>query len=86
MQTFGLRAVIAAGLDGNDPDTLEMLFAWADVILVVGEKYLADKVPSQWRMKMHHLDVGSDKWGWHQHGRLMAKLRPEIEAIMRCPY
>jgi predicted protein tyrosine phosphatase len=60
---FGLKAVLACGLEKNDPDTLRMLFNWADVVIVVGENHLFRLVPEEFLAKAVHLSIGGDRWG-----------------------
>jgi predicted protein tyrosine phosphatase len=50
---------IAVGVDKHTPETLEMLYAWSDIIIVT-DKNLAGKIPEKYRSKMKIWDVGPD--------------------------
>ncbi len=79
---WGMQKVLACGLDKNDAETLEMLFRWADVILVVGEQRLADKIPAEHRAKMYHLDIGLDTYRNCFSRELHDKLAPKLQALL----
>lgn len=73
------RSVLACGLERNDTTTLQMLFEWADVIVVAGEAELAARVPAEYVSKLLHINIGKDIWGdpfavdlAHQVTRLLA--------------
>lgn len=50
---------IAAGFEGNEPETLEMLFNWADVIVTMRE-FFQQYIPEQYRDKLRFIEVGED--------------------------
>lgn len=50
---------LSAGLKTNKPETLEMLFEWADKIIVPQEELLA-LIPNQYTHKIKFYDIGPD--------------------------
>ncbi len=80
---YGFRKVLACGLEKNDAETLCYLFAWADVILVVGSPGLLEMAPLGYAHKTRHLDVGPDRWGHYGHPELREILRPMIERLVK---
>lgn len=54
--------VLNCGLDKNSQTTQEMLFNWAEKIIVV-EKIMTLKIPSEYLKKTITLEMGEDKWG-----------------------
>ena len=81
-EKYGMDNVLACGIDRNGTETLDMLFAWADVIVVAGEQRLADKVPSQWFHKLIHFDIGEDRWGNAFSESLANRLMPMVKQVI----
>ncbi len=50
---------IAAGFEGNEPETLDMLFQWAEIIIVMRE-WFKTKIPDRYHNKVRIIDVGED--------------------------
>lgn len=80
---FWLKAAgqdaIAAGVLWNEPETIAMLAAWADVI-TVAEARLSEKVPESQRHKITlDFEVGPDVWGVHLIGDLRERYVPIIK-------
>ena len=71
--------VLACGWQWNTPETREMLYAWADLIIVM-QPYIAEHVPEKYHnnpngtRRLYCFDVGPDVWGMAQHPELRAKL------------
>jgi hypothetical protein len=75
--------VLACGWQWNSPETREMLYDWADIIIVM-EAYMAKHVPEKHHFNSNGLrkllcfDVGPDVWsntlGGATHPELTAKL------------
>ena len=61
---------IAASLEKNSNDTLDMLFEWADTIIVVQES-MKDFIPKLYHKKLLVLDIGPDRWGQSLHPELL---------------
>jgi predicted protein tyrosine phosphatase len=76
-----LPNVLVAGLEKNGPETLDMLFRWADHILVVGDTDLLERVPELFRSKRVFLGVGKDRWGHYDHADLLRVLRRLIAEL-----
>lgn len=76
---FEFRKVIACGWELNDKDTVQMLYDWADVVLIVGR-------PSEWNLplpkdKVRAIDIGPDIYGDYTHPALLDVLLPKIKAL-----
>jgi len=52
---------LACGWEKNNPDTLEMLFNWADHILVMEDDF-KKFIPEKFKNKLIVTDVGFDRW------------------------
>lgn len=50
---------LTAGLSYHTPETLKMLFDWADVIIVPDEKLLA-LIPEEYKSKIKFYNIGED--------------------------
>ncbi len=79
--TYYMRNVLAAGLEKHSPETLDMLFNWADIIIVSGEKDLTKHVTH--KDKLIHLDIGLDVWGHYGHPKLNEKLKPLVAKLFQ---
>lgn len=65
LKDWYFQDALAAGLVANTPETLKMLFEWADVILLTDtsldpKNYVHSDVGKE---KMYNFDVGKDRWG-----------------------
>ena len=79
---LGFRRVLSVGLEKLGPEDLEVLFAWADRVLVVGEEALVKKIPPQWGAKVLHVDVGPDVYFTYFNPALMARVGPELDRLV----
>lgn len=52
---------IPAGLMTNSKETLEMLYKWADIIILTEDKQITD-IPIEYRQKVKLFDVGEDNY------------------------
>lgn len=74
---FRDHEVLAAGSDSLSQDTLQMLYAWADRVIVLDKALLPDaEVPAS---KLLLWDVGPDRF----HVKHEAKFNPELVGILR---
>src|ERR1039458_813788 len=76
------QEALASGLVANSPETLLMLFDWADIILVtdtslVIQNYVPNDVAPE---KFHDFNVGKDVWGEPGHPELVKIMTEKIEA------
>ena len=86
---YGMDA-LACSWECNVPDTLKMLFEWADGILLL-EGYMISHVPEDYKAKTFIVDVGPDRWsdtihpcgGGVNQADLLAKLRPMLQAMIK---
>ena len=69
---------LAAGWRWNTPETLELLFSWADKIILMQECF-QDKVPSTHHNKVVVLDVGIDCYGTPFHPVLQENLNNRLQ-------
>ncbi len=58
------------GLEAAAPDTQDMLFKWADRIVLTDKRFV-DKIPAAYSGKLKVYDVGRDRW----HGLWSRDLR-----------
>lgn len=65
--------VIPIGYFGNTEETKEMMFEWADYIVVMQEHYLK-YVPREHKHKTHVCEVGPDTYKYSKHSRLIDKV------------
>ena len=81
---FGHEA-IAASLEKLEPDTLDMLYRWAEVIVVVEQQYL-QLVPDEHAAKVRLVDIGPDRWGMSNHEGLVAEImKHDLAEILGIP-
>lgn len=62
---------IAASWEKNSPETKEMLYNWADYIVVMQSKF-KEHIPEQFHDKLRVVDVGEDRFGYAFHPDLQA--------------
>lgn len=79
---MGVFDAIAMGVETASPETQKMLLEWADKIIVVGQKYIYDKVPKGFEDKMHWLDIGPDVWRNPTDENLLGLLYPMLEDVI----
>lgn len=65
---------LTAGLEYHTPETLRMLFEWADVI-TVPEKKLLDLIPEEYKHKIKFYDIGEDVYPRHHNPELLRKAK-----------
>jgi predicted protein tyrosine phosphatase len=68
---------IAIGIEAASNDTKEMLFEWADSIIVVDET-LADGIPNTYWSKLNVWDVGPDRYFLGFHPELLEQFAKYI--------
>lgn len=52
---------IAAGFEGNSAETLNMLFNWAEIIVVMRE-FFQKYIPDKYKSKIRFIEVGEDTY------------------------
>lgn len=52
---------LSCGFRTNSKETLEMLFEWADIIILMQADFIR-VVPIKYHHKVHVIDVGPDRW------------------------
>lgn len=70
---------LTAGLAYHTPETLKMLFEWADVITVPEEKLLA-LVPEEYKAKVKFYNIGPDIYKRPHNPELLSIARKLMEA------
>ena len=78
---YGMDA-LACGWEGNTPETLEMLFNWAEAIIIMEAKFVS-YVPDQYRSKVFVVDVGPDRWFNSLHPDLLNTIRPILARMVK---
>jgi hypothetical protein len=68
--------VIPIGPPTLQPDTLTMLYDWADVIIITDKRLT---VPDEYQAKVKIYDVGPDTYKHHFNGQLLEKLYNYIQ-------
>ena len=53
---------LACGYRDNTPETLTMLYQWADLIIAMAGR-VWKRIPEEYKSKAKLCDVGSDRWG-----------------------
>lgn len=66
---YGHR-VLACGQDANTQEDREMLYKWADYIIVMSEEY-RKFVPAEYNNKTFIYEVGPDRFGYAFHPELL---------------
>lgn len=72
--------VIACGWEGNSPETRAMLFAWADVIVIMQLQFVPEQFHTRpdGSRKLFCYDVGEDRFGTAFHPELQAMLKEMV--------
>lgn len=65
--------VLTAGIDFNTSETLDMLYQWADTIVVMQQHY-RDKIPKKYRSKVLTCEVGPDTYGTPKNSSLIDRV------------
>lgn len=63
---------LSCGIDNNSPETLEILYKWADKIITADEKMLL-RIPEPYIAKAVNGEIGDDIWGRSFHQGLIDK-------------
>jgi predicted protein tyrosine phosphatase len=66
------------GLEYHSWETQQMLFKWADLI-IVPERYLLDLIPKKYRDKVKFYDIGPDVYPRPHNPELYAKIKRLLE-------
>lgn len=69
---------LACSWEKNTPETLKMLFEWADRIFVM-QNIFKQYVPEQYHAKLYVVDVGEDVWFNGLHPELLNLLMEMLE-------
>jgi hypothetical protein len=64
---------MACGHHSNSPETREMMYKWADYIIIM-QAYMKEHVPAEYHSKLRVVDVGEDRFGYAQHLDLIKPL------------
>jgi hypothetical protein len=83
---YGKHDAVAASIEANSPETLQMLADWANLILICGEEYLVrkfnEKVTATWQEpKVKQVNIGKDMWGMSCHPDLIPIVCKELEKL-----
>lgn len=70
---------LTCGLEYHTPETLKMLFEWADVITVPEDKLLA-LIPEEYKNKVKFYNIGEDVYPRPFNQVLYAKAKELMEA------
>lgn len=64
---------LPAGIDGNSKETLEMLYEWADTIVLMMDVWVS-RIPEQYKYKVKVCEVGVDIYGSSRNRELIDKV------------
>lgn len=70
---------LTAGVEYHTPETLKMLYEWADVITVPEEKLLS-YIPEEYKHKIKFYNIGEDRYKRPFNSELLTKARLLMEA------
>lgn len=77
---------VAASIDKNHGETMNMLAEWADVIVVVDAwmvEWFKENVPMRSEGKVKLVPIGVDRWGMSNHPELIEELmKHDLPAIL----
>jgi hypothetical protein len=79
----GQRDVLAVGLGHTSEPTKRMLFDWADVVVVVGERELFELLPHDVYPKTVWVNIGPDRWCNPTHPDLTSRLLPVLDQWLK---
>lgn len=71
---------LSCGVVLNAPETLEVLCAWADKVLVAADDLL-DGLPDACDDKIVRLSIGRDRWGRPMHADLVEVLNARLGEV-----
>jgi hypothetical protein len=54
--------VLACGVDAQSEETLNMLYGWADKIIVTSGEFIS-RIPKEYEEKSYLWNIGNDIWG-----------------------
>ena len=81
----GNMDVLAASLEKNSASTLDMLYKWADTIVVADESLLLE-VPTEYAGQQLLLaNLGEDRWGMSMHPDLIPVAWAELRRLFGPP-
>jgi hypothetical protein len=82
LKNYGQSDTLQCGWRSGSPETLRMLFAWADAIIVMQPEMiglLTEKIGAFDYDKVLVVDVGVDIYGHPMHDKLIQHLFPIVE-------
>lgn len=81
LKAKGITDSLAVGATFNSPETIDMLFKWADVIIFTTKELNSEVVPEDLRKKIIYFDVGGDRY-WNPN-RLNPELVEQFEKYLK---
>lgn len=74
---------IAMGVETASLETQNILFNWADKILVVAGRDVYEKIPAEFIFKIEWLNIGPDIWQNPKSEDLLAKLNILLRELLK---
>jgi len=79
LKNFYQIDALPVGVQANSPETIEMLFKWADVIINTTHEINTDQVPEEYKKKIILWDVGQDRYFMGYHSDLIEQYAKYLE-------
>lgn len=76
---LGHRDVIAIGAENTTPETLEMLYDWAELVLVA-EPQFAEFLPDDEKVDKN-FTIGPDTFGWYGKKELRHIIEEQLKGV-----
>ena len=75
---YGIDA-LAVGIKANSLETIQMLFDWADVVIITTKEIGYDELPDEYKKKILLWDVGGDRYFMGYHPDLIKQFGKHME-------
>ncbi len=75
------KDALSCGYRWNKPETMKMLYEWAEKIFAMDEKVF-NAIPDEYKNKAHLTDVGRDRWFGYRDKELQSLCDSHCEKVM----
>lgn len=70
---------IPIGLRTNTTKTIKMLGRWADVVIVLADNHMLDRLPNGLKKKVIYMNIGKDEWEQAMHPELVKRISKALK-------